>query len=220
MRSSKQRGFPPTVALALLLAGIASAQHRGARDVARWLERNREQLRRYAWTVRTEVEIDGESAIVRLERLSPGPDGRRTRTEIETTSSLRRKKRARIERRERALRELIDAYTQMSPGAMRDAFARAFVDDAPEGSEGGVRVQIRDVVHAGDSMSLWLDARARPARVEVFTALDGEPVRMLGEYAHLDQGPGYLARSAIETERGERKLVVREERFDVVPAEG
>lgn len=207
-------------ALAVLMASAASAQQRGALDVARWLESNQRQLRRYAWTLRTEIEIDDQRALVRIERVRHGPDGNPVRTDLETNSSLNKKKRARIGQQAGALRELIDAYTDMSPGARRDVFARAFVDEAPAGSRGGIRVQVRNVVHDGDSMNLWLDEERRPARVEVFTALDGEPVRMYGEYAHLERGPGYLARAAIETEQGEKRLVIREERFDVVLPEG
>lgn len=215
------------IAAAVLLAAGSSgvlAQQRGARDVARWLQENRQQLQRYTWKSRTEFLIDGESTGARIDRVRYSADGTLERTPLEDEgrkgdhgflSGIRsRKQRARLEEKERALRDLIEAYEQMSFDAMREAFSRAFVDEAPGGRSGETRVQVRDVVHSGDSMNLWLDQDRLPTRLEVFTALDGEPVRMRAEYGRLDDGPSFLATSEVETETGEKKLVIRTESFD------
>ena len=220
------------VLIAGILAGLfvatgVAAQRRGARDVATWLDNNRLLLLGYTWKVRTEFEIDGERAIVRVDRVRYQPGGELLRTELESSTGSdergflarrrSKKKRARVEQQEEALRRLIDSYAHMSPEAVRDAFSRAFVDEVSVGSEHRTRVQVRDIVHRGDSMNLWLDGDRLPVRLEVFSALDGEPVRMSGDYERLENGPSYLARSVIETEQGEKKLVIRRESFDLAP---
>lgn len=205
-------------ALALILVtswpGSAVAQQRGARDFARWLQQNRAQLAQYGWTVRTEILIDGETASVKTERVSYSPGGAPERTPVQAESGTGRRSRkrlARVEEKVEALRRLIDDYQHMKPQDIGDAFARAFVDEVEGSRDAEIRVQVFDVAYRGDSMSLWLDRDLLPVRLEILTALDGEPVSVRGEYDRVDGGPCFVARSVIETETGERKLLIRTE---------
>jgi hypothetical protein len=76
-----------------------------------------------------------------------------------------------------------------------------------------VRIEGRDVLQPGDSMSIFLDAVSRQQRrVEIQTSLEGKLVRIVSEFQDLPQGPTFMARSQVSY--GSNSIVIITENFD------
>jgi hypothetical protein len=77
-----------------------------------------------------------------------------------------------------------------------------------------VRIEGRDVLQSGDSMTVFIDAVSRKQRrVEIQTWRDQKPVRIVSEFQDLPQGgPTYMARTQVNYDRG--SVVIVTENFD------
>jgi hypothetical protein len=81
-----------------------------------------------------------------------------------------------------------------------------------------VRIEGRDVLQPGDSMTVFLDAVSRKQRrIEIQTSLDQRPVRIVSEFQDLTQGPTYMARSQVSYDGS--SIVIVTENFDYTRTE-
>ncbi|MBV9929079.1 MAG: hypothetical protein JOZ96_28975 [Acidobacteria bacterium] len=223
--TKNMRGIGGAVlALALtLLACVAAAAQGQDRQFAQAQQENAKRLRQYSWKSRTEVRKDGETKSTQLHLVRYDADGNVQQTLVSSTSPqlptrglrgfIAKKKKEEFVELLDELKAVAKSYGQLPPERMQRFMAGAAV--APEKTARGsfVRLQGRDVLQPGDTMTVWLDAATRrQRRVEVQTTLQGKPVRLVSEFQDLTEGPTYLARSVIEYPS--RELTVTAENFD------
>ncbi len=212
------------VVLALVAPALGLAQTGEMRALADAFRLSQEELRRYSWTERSSVVVDGAMRGTMLSRVRCDADG--MFVEIPAgpqaqggSPSLQRsaKKHKKVAELDRGLRELIAAYTRFTPQQMREVFARASIFPLAGESAGLIRVEARNVVRQGDRMMIWADSLThRARRFEIVTSREGKPVNVVTEFQDLPDGPTHPARTVVRTESRGKPLVITTERFDHV----
>jgi hypothetical protein len=206
-------------AAALVTAGNADAQVTDFPEILEAFRRDQVELYRYTWTSRTEISLDGEVQEVRVFQAHLDPDGNVEKFPLPADSGSThgrgvKRSQAKNEALERELVELIKSYTEMSPGQMQAVLSKAATW---EGAGSTTQIRARSVVHQGDSVDIGVDRESlRLERLEILTALAGEPVQLTVEFGRLDDGTGHVARTTLNTEIKERKLVIQTVNADYV----
>jgi len=76
-----------------------------------------------------------------------------------------------------------------------------------------LRIEGRDVLQAGDLMTIFFDAVSRKQRrIEIQTTFEQRPVRIVSEFSDLPEGPTYMARSQVSFNGNEIGIIT--ENFD------
>jgi hypothetical protein len=205
------------------LVGVSAAQawDNDAAAVLSALERDRGALADYRWTSRTEVALDGVLTEVALVEARATVDGTIVTSPLPSPAAAAPGKRwqRRIHERRQAVQALLDDYTALGTEPIRKAFAAALVTRGEPGQL--TLIQARDVMLNGDSMKLMVEPDSlHPRRLELLTSLDGEPVRFETEFGELEGGASYPARTTVDTEIRERRMIVTTENYDFVREAG
>ena len=220
-----RRGVLLALVFTLLACGAAQARQDG--QFARAQQENASKLRQYSWKSRTEVRKGGETKSTQLYLVRYDADGNVQQTLVSNTSQqiptrglrgfIAKKKKEDFVELLDGLKAVAKSYGSLPPEKMRRFTAGATAAPEQNGRWSLVRLQGRDVLEPGDTMTVWLDAATRrQRRVEVQTTLKGKPVRIVSEFKDLEEGPTYLARSAVDYQSGELSVVT--ENFDHEPA--
>jgi hypothetical protein len=185
-------------------------------------------LRQYQWKRRTEVQRKGETKNVQLALVRYDSNGQMQVTPISGTPEpdlpkfglrkvIAEKKFKEFRERVREISDLARSYGELPAERMQKFMASASVSPELLGGQQLIRAQGNDVLHAGDSMTVWVDAVSRrQRRVEVQTTLDGKPVRIVSEFKDiLASGPTYMAVSRVNYDEGAVAIVT--ENFDHAP---
>lgn len=200
--------------LSVALVTVAAAQQR---EFAEAQQANQAALRQYAWQSRTELRVEGEVKQVRLEQVRFDIDGRLQKTVIgggATAADSSRpgppgpagalKKRVVAKKTEEfqdmlgALATLAESYAHLPPDRLKAFAARSVITPGQGIESGSVRIQGRDLLKAGDQMTVWVDAAGQAMRrVEIATSYDGGAVTIAADYRRLDNGLSYQARSIL-----------------------
>jgi hypothetical protein len=215
-----------SVALVLVPCwGLTHAQVGKLQVIAQAFQENRKELTQYHWKSRTEVSLDGEVQQIDLVDVCYDGQGRLRKMPVESedrpgAGSARRragkKQRRKVAEMAANLEDLIQSYTELDPQRMQAALSMAHVWEGEGEQAGTARVQARGVVRQGDAWNMWVDSVTRlPLRFEILTSLEGEPVRLMTEFSRLENGPTYAARTVVETEIKEKKMVLHMENFDL-----
>lgn len=187
-------------------------------------QENAEKMREYSWKSRTEIRKGGETKIVRLDQVRYAVDGSLQKTQLSATTPdlptgglrgmIAKKKKEEFTALIDGLTTLAKSYGKLPPEKMqRFMTSAAITPEATVGQAKLLRIQGTDVLEPGDSMTIWIDVAARKQRrIEVRTAFEGKPVRIVSEFQDLPEGPTYLARATIEYTEAE--LVVTTDNFD------
>ena len=188
-------------------------------------EANATALRRYEWKRRTEIQRKGETKNVQLALVRYDANGQLQTTPLSGTpepdlpkfglrKAIAEKKFREFKETVRDLGELARSYGELPPEQMQRFMATASVRPELMGRQQLIRAEGRDVLHAGDSMIVWLDATSRTQRrVEIQTMLDGKRVRIVSEFKDLSAtGPTYMCLSRITYDDG--ALTIISENFD------
>lgn len=189
----------------VLLAAIAiNAQM--DRQLARAQQDNALALKQYEWKTRTEIRKDGETKRVEVVLNSYDSNGQVQKTVISSTPEpslpkfgLRRRiaKNKLEDFREKiaSLAALAQTYAELPADKKQSFMANAAITSA----NNHVRVEGRDVLHPGDTMTLFLDAATRKQRrLEIQTSLNDKPVKIISEFQDLSaNGPTFMARSQV-----------------------
>ena len=212
------------LALAIILGAAVAAQAQKYWEFVRAGQVNAKELRQYTWKARTEVRKGGETKSVQLNLVRYGADGALQQTLIGGTTPqqiptrglrgiIARKKKEDFVEMLDGLSALAKSYAGLPPEVMQRFIAGATVSPETDVQPSLFRLQARDVLRPGDSMTVWVDALTRrQRRVEIETTFDREPVRIVSEFRDLPDGPTYMARSAVEYPS--RELAVITENFD------
>jgi hypothetical protein len=207
-----------------LLACVAVAGQQQGAKFAEGQQENAKKLRQYSWKSRTEVRKGGETKSTQLHLVRYDPEGAVQQTLISQTSQqiptrglrgfIAKKKKEDFLETLDGLRAVAKSYGSLAPEKMQRFMSGASV--APEKTaerRNLIRVEGRDVLQPGDSMTVWLDAATRrQRRVEIQTTFDGKPVRIVSEFQDLTDGPTHVARSVVEYPS--RELSIITDNFD------
>lgn len=219
------RQFVGAAAIGLLTSVAAFAQI--DQRFAHAQQENALALRKYEWKARTEIQKDGETKRVQLALMRYDLNGNVQTTTISSTpepdlpkfglrKAIGKKKMADFKDKLEQLSALARSYSELAPDTMQRFIATATVSPEITMQQKLVRVEGRDVLHSGDSLTLWIDALShKQRRVEIHTSLDGKPVRIVSDFQDLPQrGPTYMARSQVNYDGTD--LVIVTENFDYV----
>ena len=185
-------------------------------------QQNAKALRTYEWKSRTEIKKDGETKRVQVAQLRYDANGNLQRTELSSTPepnipnfglrrAIAKKKIGDFKETTQELGALARSYSELQPEQMQRFMANASMTPEITAQQKLVRVEGRNVLQPGDTMSVWVDATSRKQRrVEIQTSLDGKPVRIVSEFQDLPQGgPTYMARSQVNYE-GNSVVIITE----------
>lgn len=191
--------------------------------LAQMQQENAAKLREYNWKSRTEIRKGGETKIVHLNQMRFAIDGTLQQTQLSErspelpTSGLRgmiaKKKREEFAKILDGLGALAKSYGNLPPEKMQRLMANATLAPEKNVQQNLIRIQGRDVLQPGDSMTIWVDVATRKQRkIEIQTMFETKPVRIVSEFRDLPNGPTYLARSVIEYTAQE--LVITTDNFE------
>jgi len=213
-----QRALSLAIPLALFAAIAINAQIDNRK--AQTQPDNALALRQYEWKLRTEIRKDGETKRVEVASMRYDENGQLQKTIIGTTPEpdlpkfgLRRRiaKNKLEDFREKiaSLVALAKSYADL-PSDRKQQFVTAAAI-TPE--EKLLRLEGRNVLQTGDSMTIFLNALSRKQRrVEIQTTFDQKPVRIVSEFADLTEGLTYMARSQVSYEGNSIDIIT--ENFD------
>lgn len=211
-----------------VLAPLLGAQEKEKFVAAQ--KQNGGELRQFTWKARTELKLKGESKSVKLEQVRYDLDGKLQKTPIEgapqqeqaqPTPTPGRRGRGKVKEKvvENKKEEYADLMKSLgalvlSYGHLPQEKLQAFTQNATltpgEGAlQGSLRIQGANVLQTGDSMSIWIDRETlMMRRVEIETALEEKPVKVVSEFRPLTAGPTYQARSIVNYPEKEIELTV------------
>lgn len=210
---------------ALLSLSALPAQAQTNRKPAEAAAANALALRQYEWKMRTELQRKGETKNVQVASVRFDSNGQKQTTVISKTpdpdlpkfglrKAIAEKKFAEFKETVRRLGDLARAYAELSPEQMQRFMATASL--TPEVTTEGtlIRAEGRNVLHAGDSMTVWTDAVSRrQRRVQIQTVFNEKPVVIVSEFQDLPQGgPTFMAASRLNYDNG--ALVIITENFE------
>jgi hypothetical protein len=191
---------------------------------------NAAALRQYTWKTRTEIKMRGESKSVKLEQVRYDLDGKLEKTAIDGAPAPAAKEEAGgrggrrggklkekvIEKKKdefaellKNLGQLVGSYAHMPPDKMQAFAAGATLTPNQGDKKDQLLIQGKNVLQAGDTMSVWVDPKSYMFRaVEIQTSYEEKPVHFKGDFQPLTAGPTYSARSVLEYSDKEVELTV------------
>jgi hypothetical protein len=189
---------------------------------------NAAALRQYEWKRRTEVQRKGETKNVQVVLVRYDANGRMQTIPISGTpepdlpkfglrKAIAEKKLKEFKETVQQLGELARSYSELPPEHMQRFVASAVTTPELVAGQQLIRAEGHSVLHAGDSMTIWMDATSRrQRRVDIQTALDEKPVRIVSEFKDLSaNGPIYMSVSRINYDDG--AIAITTENFDHQP---
>ena len=218
-----RRGIALAAPLMLLTAIAISAQM--DRQFAQARQQNALALKQYEWKSRTEIQKDGETKKVQVAVMRYDSDGNLQKTIVSSTpepdmpkfglrKAIAKKKMGDFKDRLEELEALSRSYSELPPDRMQSFMANALVTPELTAQQKLIRISGENVLQAGDSMTVFVDAISRKQRrIEIQTSLDQKPVRIVSEFQELPQGgPTYMARSQVNYDGN--SVVIVADNFD------
>lgn len=218
------KGRKVTLAMGITLIATLGVAGQQLSKFAQIQQENAMELRHYSWKSRMEVRKDGETKSIQLSLMRSGFDGTVQKTPISATPQaqlptrglrglIAKKKKEEFLETLDELGALAKSYGELSPERMQRFVTNATVTPEISAQQSLIRIEGRDVLQPGDSMTVWVDAATRKQRrVEIQTTLDRKAVRIVSEFQLLPNGLSYMARSVIDYQGQE--LTVITENFD------
>jgi outer membrane lipoprotein-sorting protein len=211
------------LALAVTLLACVAAAGQQDKKFAQAQQENAKKLRQYSWKSRTEVRKGGETKSTQLYLMRYDIEGAPQQTLVSGTSQqiptrglrglIAKKKKEEFVETLNGLGALAKSYGNLSPDRVQRFMADAAVTPEKTSRQTLIRIQGRDVLQPGDSMTVWVDAATRKQRrVEIETTFDRKPVRIVSEFQDLPDGPTYVARSVVDYPS--KELTITTENFD------
>ena len=176
-------------------------------------------LRQYEWKMRTEVQRKGETKSVQVASVRFDSNGQKQTTLISRTpepdlpkfglrKAIAQKKFKEFKETIQQLGELARSYGELSPEQMQKFLATATMTPEVTAEAKLIRAEGRNVLRAGDSMTVWIDATSRKQRrVEIKTVFDEKPVWIVSEFQDLPQGPTFMSVSRVNYDNGDVVIV-------------
>jgi len=226
VKTFKARRAVALLAAIILAACAAVSAQQQSKNFSQAQQENAKRLRQYSWKSRTEISKGGETKSTQLYLVRYDVEGNLQQILLSGTSAqipthglrglIAKKKKADFLELLDGLKASAKSYGNLPPEKMQRFMTTASV--TPEKTTQGslIRLQGRDVLEQGDTMTVWLDAATRrQRRVEIQTTYDKKPLRIVSEFKDLTGGPTYLARSVVDYPS--REATITTENFEYVP---
>ena len=219
--------FAPRREIGLVTASLLFAcfivQGQQEKRIVSAQQENAAKLRQYSWKSRVEVSKDGETKSSQLYQVRYNAEGMPQQVLISGTSQklptsglrgliAKKKKEGFVEMLD-GLGTLAKAYSKLPSDRMQHFMTNGTVIPELTPQQSFIRIQGRNVLQQGDSMTIWIDMNThRQCKVEIQTTFDKRSVRIVSEFQDLPDGATYMSRSVIEYPN--QKLTVTTENFD------
>ena len=207
---------------ALLLLSVLGTPAQTNQKPADAAAANALALRQYEWKLRTEVQRKGETKNVQLASVKFDSNGQKQTTVISKSpepdlpkfglrKAIAEKKVAEFRETVQQLGDLARSYGEPSPEQMQRFMASATMTPEVTPEAKLVRAEGRNMLHAGDSMTVWIDAVSRKQRrVQIQTTFDKKPVVIVSEFQDLAQGgPTFMAISRVNYDNGAVMIITQ-----------
>ena len=207
---------------ALVSLGALTTPAQTNQNPAAAAQSNALALRQYEWKMRTEVQRKGETKSVQVVSVRFDSNGQKQTALISRTPEpdlpkfglrkvIAEKKFKEFKETIQQLGELARAYGELSPEQMQKFLATATITPEVTAEAKLVRAEGSNVLLAGDSMIVWMDATSRrQRRVEIKTVFDEKPVRIVSEFQDLPHGgPTFMTVSRVNYDAGEVVIVTQ-----------
>ena len=202
-----RRGIEMGMVILLMTSVAISSQM--DQKFAQSRRQNAEALRQYTWKSRTEIQKGGETKNTQVNILRYGADGTLQKTLISSTQQklptrgirglIAQKKKEDFLEMLDSLGALARSYSELTSDEMQRFMAAAAVTPEIGPQQKLLRINGGNVLHPGDSMTLWVDAATRRLRrVAVHTTLEKKQVKVVSDFEDLPAGPNYMARSVVD----------------------
>lgn len=213
-----------TLAVPFLLLATLAINAQIDKQFARAQQENAAALRNYEWKSRMEVQKDGETKKVQLALKRYDSNGAVQTTVVSSTPEpdlpkfglrkvVAQKKVREFKDKLEALGALARSYSDLPPGRMQQFMTTASITPDLTATQKLIRIEGRDVLQPGDSMTVFLDAVSRKQRrVEIQASLDQKMARIVSEFQDLPQGPTFMARSQVSYDG--TSIVIVTDNFD------
>jgi hypothetical protein len=209
--------------MAIILFFGVTAPAQQERQLAQAMQQNAKELRQYSWKSRTEVRKDTELKSFQLYLMHYAADGTLQQSLIDEMSPkipthglrglIAKKKKEDLVKTLEGLKAIAKSYGDLSPEKMKEFITNANINIEPNPQPGRIRIQGREVLQPGDSVTIWVDTLARrQRRMEINTTFDKEIVRIVTDFQDIPGGPTYMSRSVIDYQSEGISLV--KENFD------
>jgi hypothetical protein len=189
----------------------AAPQGMDPQQVAATIKANTQALKAFSYQQRMQLGLKGETKKVTLNQMSHDMNGNLQKTLLsEQPSADAQPSGGRIKRRVVArktgefkemmeeISALVKSYTELPPERLQASLKQAALSPGQDDMAGSVQIVMRNVIHTGDSMTIWIDSTAMLfRRVLIATTYDGSPVTITANYANLPSGHTYMAQAIL-----------------------
>ena len=205
----------------LVAAGIAAQSLPSQQRMASQLRRNQEELRNYTWTSTYTYEVDGAQRRQDVYTVRYAFDGSLGKTQISSKidkKKIRRPDGKKLKKKEReaaydfgmSVKSQLDGY--LNPMFSEKAVSTATITT----SDDTLILRSEDVVTKGDTVEIRYSLQSHlPRSATIKTTVDDSPVSLDVEFASLEYGPNYTARSTTTAVWQGLQLVIRTENSDI-----
>ncbi len=217
-----------TAGLALLLGcGPLLAQQPDAAKIRASLVENQQTLRAYMWQSRVMVKVDGEQQKVDLYQMRYNLAGELEKTRLGGEAPEKKKVRGPVRKRvakkkqkgaaefAQSVKDQLQRYlsTAKFTKALESAFLRM--------GEDTIMLRSQDVVVEGDTVEFELvKATRQPMTMRIESSVDDEPVEVTITFQRLPDGPNYPAKQVVDTQLGNKKLIITTENYGYLKQAG
>lgn len=213
------------VRLTVMAQGKAETTAVKAMEIADARKANATLMRQYTWRSRIELIMNGAVKDTRIELVNCGPAGQLNRTVLNDYSAnlpigFLMRAIAEHERHEvatylKGLTAFLEQYTLPTAGKVLDFMTQAQVK-GPDAS-GAVEMTGHSVVVAGDTFSVWSDARTRQTRkVQVASTFQGDAVSLSATFHTLPSRLTYVAYAEVTVPT--KQITLQVQNFDFTRA--
>jgi hypothetical protein len=207
------------IGLAMMLCSWTMAHGQQDQKFAVAARQNALALHHYTWKSQTQIRKEGEVKAIKLYSNRYSADGTIVQMLIEEHSAklpkfgirgmVAKKKKEEAQKLIEELQRLAKSYGELPPAKMQEFMKTAKATLETNAPAPLLRLEATDVLQAGDSMIVWLDANTRrQRRVEINSSFDTKPVRIVTEFRDLPDGPTYMVRSVVDYPREELTLTM------------
>lgn len=195
-------------------ASLALPQAMDPAKVAAAIKGNAQALKAFIWQQRLQLQVKGETKKVTLNQMNYDMYGNLQKTLLseqpaaeESSGGGRggrlkqriiKKKTGEFKEMMEGIASLVKSYTELPPDQLQAALKQAAVSQGEGDMQGAIKIQMRNVIQQGDSLTLWIDQAAMLfRRIAITTKYEGNPVTATANYDRLQSGQVYMAKAVL-----------------------
>ena len=186
-------------------------------QVAAAIKANAEALKAFVWQQRMQLQLKGETKKTTLNQMNydingnlqktllseqpppdsaPPPAGGRLRGRVK--QKVVAKKTGEFKELMEGIASLVKSYTELQPQQLQSALKQASFSPGQGDMDGSIQIQMANLLHRGDSLTIWIDQGAFLFRkIAIVSSYDQKPVTATANYSMLPSGQVYMAQAIV-----------------------